>query len=68
MTFEEAAALKILFGSEEVQVITENEPCDEGGDSPDPPGVIVRNHGIINHDHLIWDVAAGIRELAEMQE
>lgn len=70
MTFEEAAALKILFANEEVQVITDGI-VDEGHDPavhPDPPEMVVTNHGIIIHDAPVWDVAEGVRRLADCWE
>ena len=78
MTFEQAAALKILFGTEEVQVIEDGEKdppdgkCEECGqdtyESPDPPGITVKRHGIVNHDYPIWEVGEAVKLLAEQFE
>ncbi len=64
MTFEQAAALKILFDTEEVQVITDDDevhPAEEG----EPAGVVVKQHGIIDVDTIYWDAGEAIKHLAE---
>lgn len=69
MTFEEAAALKILWQTDEAQVVTDDEPIDPEGDanSPDEPaGSIVKRYGLdVTDTGTYWEVKEALEQLLE---